>query len=238
LADVLSVRGIHTLYGDSHVLHGVSFDVGQGRVRALLGRNGAGKTTCMNSIIGFVPPREGEILLCGEPIARLAPEVVSRMGVGLVPQGRRIFPSLTVRENLLVAAREPAVRGAHAWTIDAVFAAFPRLRERERQAAGSLSGGEQQMLAISRALVSNPRVLLLDEPSEGLAPRLVHEVGETLLALKAEGFSILLVEQNTSLALRVADDVTILNTGRVVYEGTVRDVQAQPGLLQQNLGVV
>jgi branched-chain amino acid transport system ATP-binding protein len=160
------------------------------------------------------------------------------MGVGLVPQGRRIFPSLTVRENLLVAAREPAVRGAHAWTIDAVFAAFPRLRERERQAAGSLSGGEQQMLAISRALVSNPRVLLLDEPSEGLAPRLVHEVGETLLALKAEGFSILLVEQNTSLALRVADDVTILNTGRVVYEGTVRDVQAQPGLLQQNLGVV
>jgi branched-chain amino acid transport system ATP-binding protein len=238
LADVLSVRGIHTLYGDSHVLHGVSFDVGQGRVRALLGRNGAGKTTCMNSIIGFVPPREGEILLCGEPIARLAPEVVSRMGVGLVPQGRRIFPSLTVRENLLVAAREPAVRGAHAWTIDAVFAAFPRLRERERQAAGSLSGGEQQMLAISRALVSNPRVLLLDEPSEGLAPRLVHEVGETLLALKAEGFSILLVEQNTSLALRVADDVTILNTGRVVYEGTVADVQAQPGLLQQNLGVV
>lgn len=238
MADVLSVRGIHTLYGDSHVLHGVSFDVGQGRVRALLGRNGAGKTTCMNSIIGFVPPREGEILLCGEPIARLAPEVVSRMGVGLVPQGRRIFPSLTVRENLLVAAREPAVRGAHAWTIDAVFAAFPRLRERERQAAGSLSGGEQQMLAISRALVSNPRVLLLDEPSEGLAPRLVHEVGETLLALKAEGFSILLVEQNTSLALRVADDVTILNTGRVVYEGTVRDVQAQPGLLQQNLGVV
>jgi branched-chain amino acid transport system ATP-binding protein len=232
------MRGIHTLYGDSHVLHGVSFDVGQGRVRALLGRNGAGKTTCMNSIIGFVPPREGEILLCGEPIARLAPEVVSRMGVGLVPQGRRIFPSLTVRENLLVAAREPAVRGAHAWTIDAVFAAFPRLRERERQAAGSLSGGEQQMLAISRALVSNPRVLLLDEPSEGLAPRLVHEVGETLLALKAEGFSILLVEQNTSLALRVADDVTILNTGRVVYEGTVRDVQAQPGLLQQNLGVV
>jgi branched-chain amino acid transport system ATP-binding protein len=238
LADALSVRGIHTLYGDSHVLHGVSFVLGQGRVRALLGRNGAGKTTCMNSIIGFVPPREGEILLCGEPIARLAPEVVSRMGVGLVPQGRRIFPSLTVRENLLVAAREPAVRGAHAWTIDAVFAAFPRLRERERQAAGSLSGGEQQMLAISRALVSNPRVLLLDEPSEGLAPRLVHEVGETLLALKGEGFSILLVEQNTSLALRVADDVTILNTGRVVYEGTVADVQAQPGLLQQNLGVV
>ena len=238
MADALSVRGIHTLYGDSHVLHGVSFVLGQGRVRALLGRNGAGTTTCMNSIIGFVPPRAGEILLCGEPIAGLAPEVVSRMGVGLVPQGRRIFPSLTVRENLLVAAREPAVRDARAWTIDAVFAAFPRLRERERQAAGSLSGGEQQMLAISRALVSNPRVLLLDEPSEGLAPRLVHEVGETLLALKGEGFSILLVEQNTSLALRVADDVTILNTGRVVYEGTVADVQAQPGLLQQNLGVV
>ena len=238
MADALAVCGIHTLYGDSHVLHGVSFVLGQGRVLALLGRNGAGKTTCMSSIIGFVPPREGEILLYGEPIARLAPEVVSGMGVGLVPQGRRIFPSLSVRENLLVAARRPAGDGARVWTLDTVFETFPRLRERERQAAGLLSGGEQQMLAIARALVSNPRVLLLDEPSEGLAPRLVHEVGETLLQLKAQGFSILLVEQNTSLALRVADDVTILNTGRVVYQGTAGDARAQPALLQQNLGIV
>lgn len=238
MADALAVRGIHTLYGDSYVLHGVSFTLGKGRVLALLGRNGAGKTTCMNSIIGFVPPRDGEILLYSEPIARFSPEVISRMGVGLVPQGRRIFPSLTVRENLLVAARKPAGKGVSAWTLDTVFATFPRLREREKQTAGSLSGGEQQMLAISRALVSNPRVLLLDEPSEGLAPRLVHEVGETLLKLKSQGLSILLVEQNTTLALRVADDVTILNTGRVVHEGTVEDVQARPELLHQNLGVV
>lgn len=237
MADALALRGINTLYGDSHVLHGVSFTLGRGRVRALLGRNGAGKTTCMSSIIGFVPPRDGEILLETQSIARLSPEVISRLGVGLVPQGRRIFPSLTVRENLLVATRRP--RSAPAlWTLSEVYKTFPRLHERQNQAAGSLSGGEQQMLAISRALVSNPRVLLLDEPSEGLAPRLVHEVGETLLHLKSQGLSILLVEQNTGLALRVADDVTILNTGRVVYEGPVAELRARPELLHQNLGVV
>jgi branched-chain amino acid transport system ATP-binding protein len=238
LAEALAVRDIHTLYGDSYVLHGVSFTLAKGRVLALLGRNGAGKTTCMGSIIGFVPPREGEILLYSEPIARLSPEAISRKGVALVPQGRRIFPSLTVRENLVVAARKPAGEVARQWTLAGVFDAFPRLRERQDQTAGSLSGGEQQMLAIARALVSNPRVLLLDEPSEGLAPRVVHEVGEILLGLKRQGFSILLVEQNTTLALRVADDVVILNTGRIVYEGTAQDVQRQPGLLHQNLGIV
>jgi branched-chain amino acid transport system ATP-binding protein len=236
-ADALALRGINALYGDSHVLHDVSFSVKQGRVLALLGRNGAGKTTCINTIIGFLRPRDGDIRLHGEPIAGLSPEVISRRGVGLVPQGRRIFASLSVYENLLVARRKPAGEVAKAWTFEDVFATFPRLGERRQQAAGSLSGGEQQMLAIGRALVSNPRVLLLDEPSEGLAPKIVHEVGETLQKLKAQGFSILLVEQNTTLALGVADDVVILNTGRIVYDGPAEDAQNQPELLHAHLGV-
>ncbi|HEX7440109.1 MAG TPA: ABC transporter ATP-binding protein [Caldimonas sp.] len=236
-ADALALRGINALYGDSHVLHDVSFSVKQGRVLALLGRNGAGKTTCINTIIGFLRPRDGDIRLHGEPIAGLSPEVISRRGVGLVPQGRRIFPSLSVYENLLVARRKPAGEVAKAWTFEDVFATFPRLGERRQQAAGSLSGGEQQMLAIGRALVSNPRVLLLDEPSEGLAPKIVHEVAETLQKLKAQGFSILLVEQNTTLALGVADDVVILNTGRIVYDGPAEDAQNQPELLHAHLGV-
>jgi branched-chain amino acid transport system ATP-binding protein len=211
--------------------------VKQGRVLALLGRNGAGKTTCMNSIIGFLRPRDGDIRLHGEPIAGLSPEVISRRGVGLVPQGRRIFPSLSVYENLLVAQRKPAVALAQAWTCESVFSTFPRLRERRRLAAGSLSGGEQQMLAIGRALVANPRVLLLDEPSEGLAPKLVHEVGEILQRLKGQGFSILVVEQNTTLALGVADDVVILNTGRIVYDGPAQNARNQAELLHVHLGV-
>jgi len=236
-SDALSLRGVNALYGDSHVLHDVSFSVKPGRVLALLGRNGAGKTTCMNTIIGFLRPRDGDIRLQGEPIAGLSPEVISRRGVGLVPQGRRIFPSLSVYENLLVARRKPSGEVAKAWSIDDVFTTFPRLGERRHQAAGSLSGGEQQMLAIARALVSNPRVLLLDEPSEGLAPKIVHEVGEILQQLKAQGFSILLVEQNTTLALGVADDVVILNTGRIVFDGTAEDARRQPDLLHANLGV-
>jgi branched-chain amino acid transport system ATP-binding protein len=236
-ADALALRDINALYGDSHVLHDVSFSVKQGRVLALLGRNGAGKTTCMNTIIGFLRPRDGDILLHGEPIAGLSPEVISRRGVGLVPQGRRIFPSLSVYENLLVARRKPAGEVAQEWTFENVFSTFPRLGERRQQAAGLLSGGEQQMLAIGRALVSNPRVLLLDEPSEGLAPKIVHEVGETLHKLKAQGFSILLVEQNTTLALGLADDVVILNTGRIVYDGPAEDARNQPELLHAHLGV-
>jgi branched-chain amino acid transport system ATP-binding protein len=232
------LQNVDALYADSHVLHGVSLTLRAGRLLALLGRNGAGKTTCLSAIIGFVPPRAGEILLYGEPIARRAPEAIARAGVGLVPQGRRVFPSLSVAENLAVAQRAPRNGSAGRWDAERAYQAFPRLGERQRQLAGLLSGGEQQMLAIARALVSNPRVLLLDEPSEGLAPRVVHEVGETLLALKAEGHSILLVEQNTTLALRVADDVAILNTGRIVFDGTAAALQAQPDVLQQNLGVL
>jgi len=232
------LRDVHAYYGDSHVLHGVSLRLGAGRLLALLGRNGAGKTTCMSAIIGFVPPRSGHIELYGEPVASRAPEAIAQLGVGLVPQGRRVFASLTVEENLAVAARPARGGGARPWTLERVFAAFPRLGERRAQLAGLLSGGEQQMLAISRALVANPRVLLLDEPSEGLAPLIVHEVGATLLALKAEGHSILLVEQNTTLALHVADDVAILNTGRIVHEGAADELRARPDFLQQHLGII
>ena len=232
----LEVEGIDALYGESHVLHGVSFTLKAGRVLALLGRNGAGKSTCMHSIIGFLPPRAGEIRLYGEPIAHLAPETISRRGVGFVPQGRRVFPTLTVRENLLVSRQVRAGAG-RPWTIERVFELFPRLNERTAQAAGSLSGGEQQMLAIGRALMGNPRVLLMDEPSEGLAPLIVAEVGRTIARLKADGQSILLVEQNTKLAFDLADDVVMLNTGRVAFSGSVDVVRGNSELITQHLGV-
>ena len=235
-SSALELSGINALYGDSHVLHGVSFAVSPGRVLALLGRNGAGKTTCMSAIIGFLPPRDGEILFFGESIAGLAPETISRKGIGFVPQGRRIFPTLTVRENLLVAQQSRDGAG-EPWTLARVCDLFPRLEERLGQHAGSLSGGEQQMLAIGRALMGNPRLILMDEPSEGLAPLIVAEVGRTIARLKAEGQSIVLVEQNVRLAFDLADDVVMLNTGRVVFAGAVADVRDNEALITQHLGV-
>jgi branched-chain amino acid transport system ATP-binding protein len=233
-ATALSLEGIDALYGESHVLHGVSFSLKEKTVVALLGRNGAGKTTCMNSVIGFLPPRRGVIRLFGEPIERLSPEAISRKGVGLVPQGRRVFPTLTVRENLAVAAQK---RSRASWSLDRVFELFPRLQERHAQHAGSLSGGEQQMLAIGRALMGNPSVLLLDEPSEGLAPLIVAEVGRTIARLKAEGQSIVLVEQNVKLALELADEVAILNTGRLAFFGPAEHVRNDESMITQHLGV-
>jgi branched-chain amino acid transport system ATP-binding protein len=232
--EALSLSGLNVFYGDSHALYDVSFSLQEGRVLALLGRNGAGKTTCIHSVIGFLPVRSGEIRLFGERISSLAPEAIARRGVGLVPQGRRIFPSLTVRENLVVAARRAA---AQAWDLAAVLTAFPRLQDRQNQTAGSLSGGEQQMLAIGRALMTNPRVLLLDEPSEGLAPAIVHEVGRILAKLRASGLSILLVEQNTKLALGLADEVVTLNSGRVAYDGPCEKIRHDESFLTQQLGV-
>ena len=233
--DALHLADVHTFYADSHILHGVSFSLQPGAVLALLGRNGAGKTTCISTIIGFLKPRDGEIRLFGEPIEGMSPERISQLGIGLVPQGRRIFPSLTVRENLVVAQRGGAA--VNPWNVDRIYDMFPRLSERNMQFAGTLSGGEQQMLAIGRALMGNPRVLLLDEPSEGLAPLIVAEVGRTIKRLKKEGQSIVLVEQNRQLALDVADSAVILNTGRCVFAGEVSELLRNEDLITQHLGV-
>ena len=236
MPDALSLTNVHTFYGESHILHGVGFSLRAGGVLALLGRNGAGKTTCISTIIGFLEPRDGEIRLFGEPIGGLSPERISHLGIGLVPQGRRIFPSPTVRENLIVAQQRERTT-SEPWTIDRIYSMFPRLRERHTQFAGTLSGGELQMLAIGRALMGNPRVLLLDEPSEGLAPLIVAEVGRIIRRLKEEGQSIVLVEQNLQLALDVADQAVILNTGRCVFAGTAGDLLNNDELIAQNLGV-
>jgi branched-chain amino acid transport system ATP-binding protein len=234
--EALSLTNVDTFYGDSHILHGVSFSLQPGGVLALLGRNGAGKTTCISTIIGFLRPRRGDIRLFGEQIEGLSPEHISSLGIGLVPQGRRIFPSLTVRENLVVAQQRESTT-SKPWNIDRIYDMFPGLRERHAQFAGTLSGGEQQMLAIGRALMGNPRVLLLDEPSEGLAPLIVAEVGRTIRRLKEEGQSIVLVEQNRQLALDVADQAVILNTGRCVFTGPAGEVLSNEELIAQNLGV-
>ena len=228
---MLDVEAIHTYYGDSHVLHGVSLRVAPGEAVALLGRNGAGKTTTIRSIVGFTPPRTGRVVFEGRAIERWPSYRVARQGLALVPQGRRIFAPLSVRENLLLGAR------AQGFTLERVFALFPRLREREGQAGGTLSGGEQQMLAIGRALMTNGRLLLLDEPSEGLAPQIVREIGRILQALKAERLSLLLVEQNYHLALRVADRVYVMNKGQIVYEGTPASLEADEDVKRRYLGV-
>jgi branched-chain amino acid transport system ATP-binding protein len=236
VSEALSLTDVHTFYGESHILHGVSFSLLPGGVLALLGRNGAGKTTCISTIIGFLKPRGGEIRLFGDSIKGLSPERISHLGIGLVPQGRRIFPSLTVRENLIVAQQRESTT-SKPWNVERIYAMFPRLRERHGQIAGTLSGGELQMLAIGRALMGNPRVLLLDEPSEGLAPLIVAEVGRTIKRLKDEGQSIVLVEQNLQLALEVADQAVILNTGRCVFSGNASDVSKNEELIAQNLGL-
>jgi branched-chain amino acid transport system ATP-binding protein len=232
----LRLEGVHAFYSDSHVLHDVSFSLEEGRVLALLGRNGAGKTTSISTIVGFVKAAQGSISLFGERIEGVATERISQMGIGLVPQGRRVFPNLSVGENLAVAARVRAER-TNPWTLARVFDLFPRLQERQKQAAGSLSGGEQQMLAIARALMGNPRVLLMDEPSEGLAPLIVAEVGATIARLKAEGQSIVLVEQNFNLALGLADHITVLNTGRVVFDGPADGVRVDLEQVTRHLGI-
>jgi branched-chain amino acid transport system ATP-binding protein len=236
-SEALAVCGIDTFYGDSHVLHDVSFALQRGRLLGLLGRNGAGKTTCMSTVMGFLKPRRGAIELQGENIAGLAPDAVARKGVCLVPQGRRMFRNLSVNENLMVAAQRHRDGARTGWSRDRVFALFPRLKERHSQLAGSLSGGEQQMLAIARALMGNPRVLLMDEPSEGLAPQLVAEVGRTIAQLKAEGQSIVLVEQNIRLTLALADDIVIINTGRVVFRGAASQITLDDPMVSQHLGI-
>jgi branched-chain amino acid transport system ATP-binding protein len=235
-ADALALHEVDAFYGDSHVLHRVSLRLGEGRLLGLLGRNGAGKSTSMSVIVGLLPARHGAVSVYGRAVTGRAPEAIAAQGVALVPQGRRVFRSLTVRENLVVAARRQRA-GPSPWTLETVSALFPVLRERHGQLAGSLSGGEQQMLAIGRALMANPRVLLMDEPSEGLAPQIVAEVMATIRRLKAQGLSILLVEQNAKLVLDVADDIAILNSGRVVVDMPAAELARSGVDLRQHLGV-
>jgi branched-chain amino acid transport system ATP-binding protein len=236
-SDALTLRDVDAFYGDSHVLEKVSFSLGEGRLLGLLGRNGAGKSTCMNVTVGLLPPRRGRVEVFGEVVSHLPPEQIAARGVALVPQGRRIFRSLTVRENLAVAARRGAPGTPSGWSVETVFAMFPRLQERRHQMAAFLSGGEQQMLAIGRALMNNPRVLLMDEPSEGLAPQIVAEVMGTIRKLKASGLSIVLVEQSPPLVFDIADDIIILNSGQVAVASTAQQLKASNIDLQQHLGV-
>jgi branched-chain amino acid transport system ATP-binding protein len=234
---VLSVRGIHTYYGDSYVLQGPSLEVGAGAIVAILGRNGMGKTTLIRSIAGLTPPREGDIRFRGHLLRGRAPYAIAQLGIALVPQGRRIFRSLTVRENLLLPRSALARPRDGRWSLDAVLAEFPQLSERLDHAGGALSGGEQQMLAIGRALMANPDLVLMDEPSEGLSPKLVEHVGDIMRRMREHGHAILLVEQNFALAMSVADYVYVLSAGRFVFEGSPGELERARDILDQYLGV-
>jgi branched-chain amino acid transport system ATP-binding protein len=229
---MLEVDSIHTYYGESHILQGVSLRVDAGELVALLGRNGAGKTTTMNSIIGFNRPRSGKVMLKGRDVTGKPPYAIAGVGVGLVPQGRRIFAPLTVRENLVFAERRNGP-----WTLARVYELFPRLLERQHVRGNALSGGEQQMLAIGRALLMNPMLLLMDEPSEGLAPLIVRDIGRIIGELKQSGMAILLAEQNLAMALSVADRCYVLNKGQVVVDAPADSLRKDDTLKHRFLGV-
>jgi len=232
---MLEVADIHTYYGESYILKGISLDVKEGSVVALLGRNGMGKTTTIRSIIGFTPPRRGTVRFNGKDITGLQAYQIAQMGIGLIPQGRCIFPSLSVEENLTMAARTR--EKAEAWSLDRVYPLFPILKERAKYKGNLLSGGEQQMLTIARALMTNPDLLLMDEPSEGLAPLIVQEVGRIISQLKQSGFSILLVEQNLPMALSVADYVYLISKGAIVYQSTPEELKGNEEAKTKYLGV-
>jgi len=231
---MLSLADVHAYYGDSHILHGVSLELARGEVVCLLGRNGAGKTTTALTIMGYLAPRPGRVTFEGKDIGGWPPHKVSRAGIGFVPQERGIFPSLTVKENLTTTARHGA-KGR--WTLDAVYKLFPRLQERERNLGFQLSGGEQQMLSIARALMLNPTLLLLDEPSEGLAPLIVREILEVLRTLKREGLAVLLIEQNLRSALDLGDRHYVMSKGQVCFTGTSRDLEGNEQVLRDYLSV-
>ncbi|MCD6041432.1 MAG: high-affinity branched-chain amino acid transport ATP-binding protein [Burkholderiales bacterium] len=229
---ILQVDDIHTYYGDAYVLQGLSLELGEGQILGLLGRNGVGKTTLVNSIVGFVPPRRGRIVFKGDDITGLSSFATVRKGMGLVPQGRRVFASLTVEENLKVAKAKEG-----GWTLGRVYEMFPRLEERRKQRARTLSGGEQQMLAIARGLMTNPDCLIMDEPSEGLAPIIIQHVWQIVTRLKQQGLSILLVEQNAALALQLVDHVHVMSKGRVVYSGAPQELWADDEVKSKYLGI-
>lgn len=230
---VLEVRDIHTYYGDSYVLQGIVLDVSKGSIITLLGRNGVGKTTLIRSICGFTPPRRGKIVFKGKDITHLPPYLIARLGLGLVPQGRRIFPSLSVNECLQLSSRGKKDE----WTVDRIVSLFPRLGERLKQLGGKLSGGEQQMLAIGRALLGNPELVLMDEPTEGLAPLLVRELGQIISQLRERSLSIVLVEQNLPFALEFADHAYIMSKGSIVYDSPSAELWTNTEVKARYLGV-
>jgi branched-chain amino acid transport system ATP-binding protein len=228
---MLELTEVHTYYGESHVLEGISLRVEEASVVTLLGRNGMGKTTTVRSIIGFTPPRSGTVRFKGKEVQHLQAYQICQMGLALVPQGRRIFPSLSVEENLSIAAR------GKGWTLEKIHSLFPILKARAKHRGNLLSGGEQQMASIARALLTNPDFLLMDEPSEGLAPLIVQEVGDVLFQLKGEGLSMFLVEQNVPLALRVADYAYILHNGKIVHHGGSKELEKDKELQAEYIGV-
>jgi branched-chain amino acid transport system ATP-binding protein len=229
---VLKAQEIHTYYGKSHILHGVSVEVNEGEIVTVLGRNGAGKTTMIRSLTGLTPPRAGKIEIFGKETTRWPAHRIAGLGVGYVPEGRKIFGSLTVLENLKVPQARPG-----AWTLERIYSLFPRLAERRSQLGRQLSGGEQEMLAIARPLLLNPRIILLDEPSQGLAPLVVKEVMQVVQRMRDEGLSVLLVEQNAPLSLALADRVYVLDDGKVVHSGRASDLAKDQALVQKLAGV-
>ena len=231
MSAALHAEGLHTYYGKSHILHGVTLDVAEGRITALLGRNGAGKTTTLRSLMGLTPAREGRITIFGVDTTHWPPFRIAASGVGYVPEGRRIFANLTVEENLKV----PLERGG-AWTAERIYALFPRLAERKLNRGRQLSGGEQEMLSIGRALLLNPKLLILDEPSQGLAPLIVREVFKIVSSMRSEGISVLLVEQNARMSLEIADHAYVLDDGAVVYSGPASELAADEARVQALAG--
>ena len=234
---LLSVREIHTYYGDSYVLQGPSLEQRAGSIVAILGRNGMGKTTFIRSVAGLTPPRDGEIRFHGQPLSGRPPYAIAQSGIALVPQGRRIFRSLSVRENLLLPTSGLARPRPGRWNLKAVLEQFPQLAERRQHPGGALSGGEQQMLAVGRALMANPDLILMDEPSEGLSPKLVQQVEGIMKSMREHGQAVLLVEQNFELAMQVADYIHVVSAGRFVFEGTPAELERAPEVLDQHLGV-
>jgi branched-chain amino acid transport system ATP-binding protein len=232
---MLKARGLHTYYGSSHVLQGVDFTVDKGEVVALMGRNGMGKTTLIRSLLGLVRPHAGDVSLDGASIAGSAPFRIARMGVAYVPEGRGVFPTLTVRENLLLAAR--AASGSNAWTLERVLATFPRLGERLAHRGSDLSGGEQQMLTLGRALMTNPRLLLLDEATEGLAPLVARDIWRTLALVREAGVAMVIVDKNFANLAALADRCVILVKGRKVFDAAPGALAHEPGLRERYLGV-
>ena len=233
---LLEARGLHTYYGASHILHGVDFTISRGQTVGLMGRNGMGKSTLLKSMLGLVPPRQGEVSVKGRAVTGFAPYAIARMGVAYVPEGRGIFPNLSVRENLLMAAR-PGTDGRDDWTFERVMETFPRLAERLTHGGAQLSGGEQQMLTIGRALMTHPDLQILDEATEGLAPLIAREIWAIVRRIKTAGIATVIVDKNFNAVAAVSDRVVILVKGCVVFEGPAADIRARPDLHRQYLGV-